>query len=57
MLSFAAGNGRLECVAFLLEKGADPNGLKKGRDGPLHYAAHDGHTSCAALLLDKKADV
>jgi ankyrin repeat protein len=52
LLNFAAGNGKLDCIAFLLEKGAQVNS-PPGTYSPLHYAAHNGHASVLALLLDK----
>lgn len=46
----------LDCAAFLLEEGADPN-VKRGTDlwTPLHMAAANVYIEGAELLVDSNA--
>lgn len=57
-LSYACAYGRVECVDFLLSKGAHPDAYPRD-DGfnALHTACKTGHLSVVTLLLEKgKAD-
>ena len=47
---WAAFNGHLEIVAFLLDNGAD---LHARNDGALREARANGHTAVVALLLER----
>uniref|UniRef100_A0A1I8JL13 ANK_REP_REGION domain-containing protein n=1 Tax=Macrostomum lignano TaxID=282301 RepID=A0A1I8JL13_9PLAT len=51
-LHAAAVGGRVECVEYLLGKGADPNALDSVGRTPLHYAAAKGHRNAAVTLLN-----
>ncbi len=52
----AAGNGHIEIVKLLLEKGADVNIRENCGATPLHRAAHGGHTKVMKILLQNGAD-
>lgn len=51
-LLYAAENGHLPVVEFLLANGADA-----GKDSGLYYAAQNGHTEIARLLIAKGANL
>ncbi|CAG8907097.1 unnamed protein product [Penicillium egyptiacum] len=51
----AAGHGRLDLVAALLEGGADPNTVDDVGTSALHNAAKEGHWDIARLLLENNA--
>jgi hypothetical protein len=54
----AAGDGNIETVRRLLDKGEDVNATDKiVRSTPLHRAAEQGRTEVVALLLDRGAEV
>lgn len=55
-LHFAATNGYVRTVRFLLQKGANP--IPKAPDlwTPMHYAAENGHPEVIKVLLDYGAD-
>jgi len=55
-LHFAATNGNIETVRYLLMNGADP--IPKAPDlwTPMHYAAENGHPDVIKLLLDYGAN-
>ena len=50
-LQIAAGKGCLDCVAALVEKGADVNALNHLRQPPLHFALAKGHRAVGDYLL------
>ena len=58
-LHYAAENGHLSVVEYLVNQKADinaaSNGFKSGT--PLHYAAKNGHLSIVEYLVDQKADI
>lgn len=54
-LHMAAETGRLPLVTYLVEQGADVNGLMRYKQTPLHLAAVGGHKEVAAFLLDHGA--
>jgi ankyrin repeat protein/TPR repeat protein len=55
-LSLAAGQGRLDLVQLLLEKGASLEGAA-GSPSPLIQAVRGGHHEMVRLLLDKGAEM
>ena len=56
-LHFAAKNGHLSVVEYLVNQKADIN--EKGNDNstPLHLAARYGHLSIVEYLVNQKADI
>lgn len=57
-LMMAAGNGHLECLAFLLvEVGVNVNHQNISGNTALHWAALNGHVDCVSLLIAHGADV
>jgi len=56
-LHFAANNGHVDVVRFLLEKGANVNAQDHRGRTPLHLAALDGHVDVVRFLLEKGANV
>uniref|UniRef100_A0A3B4EVM7 Protein TANC1-like n=1 Tax=Pundamilia nyererei TaxID=303518 RepID=A0A3B4EVM7_9CICH len=57
VLSAAAGRGRLEMCAFLLERGAGLEEANRRGMVPLLSATKHGHTQVAELLLKQGADI
>ena len=55
-LLLAVRVGRKNIIAFLLEKGADPNQADPEGNTPLHYAAALNNPSAVQALLEAKAD-
>lgn len=55
-LAAAAIIGNVPALNFLIDMGADVNGVTMFYGIPLHAAASGGHTSAMNLLLDKGAD-
>ena len=54
ILQFAIIRSSQECVEWLLEAGADPNGVPDGEYGtPLQAAAASGNEKLVRLLLQK----
>ncbi|XP_063600932.1 inversin-like [Penaeus indicus] len=49
----AAGKGRRQVVAMLLEAGAEVNAKDRSESSPLHWAAGGGHDAVVELLLSK----
>jgi ankyrin repeat protein/L-ascorbate metabolism protein UlaG (beta-lactamase superfamily) len=56
-LNLAAGNGQVEMVDFLLQKGADPSIGDRENSQPIHLAALNGHIPVVDILLAKKVDI
>ncbi|XP_033000968.1 ankyrin repeat and SOCS box protein 3 isoform X3 [Lacerta agilis] len=56
-LHLSAGRGSLECVAILLESGADPNELTNDASTPLFLAVQNGHVDVIKLLLQQGANI
>ncbi|RDD41816.1 Serine/threonine-protein phosphatase 6 regulatory ankyrin repeat subunit A [Trichoplax sp. H2] len=52
----AAQNGSVECLHWLLEKGADPNVTDRLGQTPTHFAALGGHAECFNCLLNHHGD-
>ena len=44
-------------MAFLLERGANPNATDKGGMTPIHLATLEGHMAIVKQLLAKKVDL
>jgi ankyrin repeat protein len=55
-LCAAAKAGHLEIVIFLVDAGADVNGLSAKGGAPLHFAAHFGRRDVVEYLLGAGAD-
>lgn len=55
-LHFAATNGYVETVIFLLKEGADPDPLSFDLWTPMHYAAENGHADVIVALLNNGAN-
>ncbi|RYC79938.1 hypothetical protein BFJ63_vAg17178 [Fusarium oxysporum f. sp. narcissi] len=51
------GNGNIEAVKMLLEKGADAAAATENGWTPLHLASKNGHLEIVKVLLEKGADV
>jgi len=51
-LHFAATNGYVETVTFLLSNGAEPHPLSFDTWTPMHYAAENGHADVIVVLLN-----
>ena len=56
-LTKAAGNGDLECVRYLVERGAKVNVGGPRNTSPLMFAARGGYLSCVDWLLEHGAEV
>jgi ankyrin repeat protein len=56
-LGIAAANGHKNIAEFLLDHGANVNGVDGLEQAPLHMAAEHGSADVAKLLLDRGADV
>lgn len=50
-LHIAAGNGSVELIKALIERGADVNLANSNRQTPLHWAAWNNQTEAVSLLL------
>ncbi|KAG7251519.1 hypothetical protein CRUP_023227, partial [Coryphaenoides rupestris] len=51
-LMWAAAHGQIAVVEFLLQNGADPNLLAKGRESALSLACSKGYTDIVKMLID-----
>jgi uncharacterized protein len=56
-LNIAAGNGAIEVMHLLLERGADVDRPTKHYGGPLGFAAHFDQQAAIALLVPRTRDV
>jgi len=56
-LHYAAQNGHLSVVEYLVNQKADINAKDYGKMTPLHYAAQNGHLSVVEYLINQKADI
>lgn len=56
-LAAAVEGGNLDVLKFMLDNGADINGLYKRGKTALHYAAEKARTECVRMLLEYGADV
>ncbi|KAF7250297.1 Ankyrin repeat family A protein 2 [Varanus komodoensis] len=56
-LMWAAAHGQIAVVEFLLQNGADPQILGKGRESALSLACSKGYTDIIKMLLDCGVDV
>ncbi|WP_341817238.1 ankyrin repeat domain-containing protein [Wolbachia endosymbiont (group A) of Agelastica alni] len=56
-LHYAAREGKLELIKFLLNKGFSIEARDKDDSTPLHYAARKGQLEAAKLLLDEGASI
>jgi len=56
-LHFAAQNGHLCVVEYLVNQKADINERNKYDWTPLHFAAQNGHLSVVEYLVNQKADI
>ncbi|TWW66358.1 Ankyrin repeat family A protein 2 [Takifugu flavidus] len=56
-LMWAAAHGQIAVVEFLLQNGADPNLLAKGRESALSLACSKGYTDILKMLIDCGVDV
>ncbi len=55
-LMYAAYNGNDDSIAWLLDRGADPNAKDVKNETALHFAAANGKESAARLLIEAGAD-
>ncbi|KAF0933655.1 hypothetical protein E2562_018888 [Oryza meyeriana var. granulata] len=56
-LHIAAGNGSLQVVSMLLDRGVMPDVLNRKRQTPLMLAAMHGNTDCVLVLLHAGANI
>jgi len=58
-LHYAAKNGHLSVVEYLVNQKADINTLASGcaSGTPLHYAAENDHLSVVQYLINQKVDI
>ncbi|XP_053345159.1 ankyrin repeat and SOCS box protein 2-like isoform X2 [Clarias gariepinus] len=56
-LLLAVSRGHAECVAFLLDKGADPDIANKDKETPLYKACEKENPEIVAMLLNRGATV
>jgi len=56
-LHYAAYNGRLSVVEYLVNQKADINAEGNYYWTPLHYAAYNGHLGVVEYLVNQKADI
>jgi ankyrin repeat protein len=53
----SAGDGKIEDVAFLIDRGANINAKNEYGNTPLHFAVDHGKTAIVALLISKGAEL
>ena len=56
-LIYAAGEGRLDIVSYLINLGADVNKKNRFDQTALHYASENDHLTMVELLLSKGAEI
>jgi len=56
-LHYAASDGYLGIVEYLVNQKADINANGKEKMTPLHLAAENGHLSVVEYLVNQKADI
>lgn len=56
-LMWAAAHGQIAVVEFLLQNGADPHILAKGRESALSLASSKGYTDIVKMLIECGVDV
>lgn len=56
-ISNQTGNRSIQCLAYLLEKGADGSIANDDGITPVHQAASEGHVQCLKLLLEIGAKI
>jgi len=56
-IHFAAKEGHLECLDYLIKKGAQVNMAGQYYNTPLHLAARQGHLDCVNSLLQHGGNV
>jgi len=57
LLHYAAYNGHLSVVEYLVDQKADINSIDNDNCTPLHRAAINGHLSVVEYLVNHKADI
>lgn len=50
-LHYAAANGHLEILEFILQNGADPNARNSSGNTPLHWACFCNQLECVRVLV------
>lgn len=55
LLLLAAGKGSIECIDFLLQKGAQINAKDDDKLTPLHHAAKAGRVHCLRYMIEQGA--
>ena len=56
-LHYAAGQGQLQAVTWLLQRGVPVDVLNSCDESPLHWAAENGHTAVVKCLLAAGSDI
>ncbi|XP_064603954.1 ankyrin repeat, SAM and basic leucine zipper domain-containing protein 1-like [Liolophura sinensis] len=56
-ISNQTGKRALQCLTYLLNKGADPSVTNEDGITPCHQAASEGHVQCLKLLIEVNAKV
>merc|ERR1719431_1277344 len=56
-LHFAATNGKIGVVRYLIKNGADVNSKSDSKSTPFHLAARYGHINVLQYLIEHNADI